>query len=62
MEKYGEVAKEVAPKKAKLKAAMDTLNKKKAALKQAQDRLAEVLAQVQSLEEKYNSSMAENKR
>ncbi|CAG9464381.1 unnamed protein product [Pedinophyceae sp. YPF-701] len=62
MEKYGEVSKEVAPKKAKLKLATDTLNKKKAALKQAQDKLAEVLAQVQALEDKYNGSMSENKR
>ena len=57
MEVYGNVAKEVAPKRAKLKAAQDNLAKKQAALKAAQDKLAEVLAQVQALRDKYDHSM-----
>ncbi|KAG1668463.1 hypothetical protein FOA52_005236 [Chlamydomonas sp. UWO 241] len=58
METYGHVAKEVGPKRAKLKAAQDSLAKKQAALKAAQDQLAEVLAKVQALKDKYDSSMA----
>lgn len=49
MEVYGNVAKEVAPKRAKLKAAQDTLARKQAALAVAQTALAEVLAKVQML-------------
>lgn len=52
METYGNVAKDVAPKRAKLKAAQDNLAKKQAALKTAQDTLAIVLAKVQALKEK----------
>ena len=52
METYGYVAKEVGPKRAKLKAAQDNLAKKQAALKLAQDQLATVLAKVQLLKDK----------
>jgi dynein heavy chain, axonemal len=62
MEIYGTVAKEVAPKRAKLKAAQDNLAKKQAALKAAQDKLAEVLAQVQALRDKYDTSMDQKKK
>lgn len=48
METYGHVSKEVAPKRAKLKGAQDSLSKKQAALKAAQDRLAEVRGQGES--------------
>jgi hypothetical protein len=49
METYGYVAKDVAPKRAKLKAAQDNLAKKQAALSLAQEQLAVVLAKVQAL-------------
>uniref|UniRef100_A0A061RL02 Flagellar inner arm dynein 1 heavy chain beta n=1 Tax=Tetraselmis sp. GSL018 TaxID=582737 RepID=A0A061RL02_9CHLO len=62
METYGYVAKEVAPKRAKLKAAQDTLAKKKAALKTAQDQLDEVLAKVQALRDKYDESTSNKKQ
>ena len=52
METYGYVAKDVAPKRAKLKAAQDNLSKKQAALKAAQETLAIVLAKVQALKDK----------
>eukprot|EP00899_Mesostigma_viride_P014884 jgi/Mesvir1/23397/Mv21091-RA.2 len=58
MEVYGHIAKEVAPKKAKLKSAQEMLAKKQAALKQAQDTLAEVLAKVAALKDKYETSTA----
>lgn len=61
MEVYGRVAKEVGPKRAKLKAAQQNLAKKQAALKTAQDALAEVLAKVQTLRDKYESSTAKKK-
>ena len=62
MEVYGHVSKEVAPKKAKLKSAQDTLKKKQAALKLAQDQLAEVLAKVQQLKDKYDESTSNKKQ
>lgn len=62
MEVYGRVSKEVAPKRAKLKSAQDTLAKKQAALKVAQDQLAEVLAKVQALKDKYDESTASKKK
>lgn len=43
---------DVAPKRAKLKAAQENLAKKQAALKQAQEALAIVLAKVQALKDK----------
>ncbi len=49
METYGTVARDVAPKRAKLKAAQDNLAKKQTALAAAQQQLAEVLAKVQTL-------------
>lgn len=58
METYGYVSKEVAPKRAKLKAAQDNLAKKQAALKSAQEQLATVLAKVQTLKDKYDDSMS----
>jgi len=58
MESYGSVAKDVAPKRLKLKGAQDNLSKKQAALKIAQDALAEVLAKVKALSDKYDSSMS----
>eukprot|EP00898_Chlorokybus_atmophyticus_P005400 jgi/Chlat1/5861/Chrsp4S06373 len=58
MEVYGHVSKEVAPKRAKLKAATDTLSKKQAALQAARDALAEVLAKVQALKDRYEASAA----
>lgn len=61
MEVYGRVAKDVAPKRAKLKAAQQNLAKKQAALKTAQDALAEVLAKVQALRDKYNESTMKKK-
>jgi len=56
MEVYGVISKEVAPKRAKLKAAMDALAKKQAQLQMAKDQLAEVLAKVQALKDKYEES------
>jgi dynein heavy chain len=61
METYGYVAKDVGPKRAKLKNAQDNLAKKQAALKMAQDQLATVLAKVQALKEKYETSMSKKK-
>ena len=49
METYGSVAKDVAPKRLKLKTAQDNLSKKQTALAAAQAQLAEVLAKVQAL-------------
>lgn len=49
METYGTVAKDVAPKRKKLKTAQDNLSKKQTALAAAQTQLAEVLAKVQTL-------------
>ncbi len=61
METYGHVAKEVGPKRARLKAAQDNLAKKQAALAAAQEALAIVLAKVASLRQRYDDSMS-NKR
>lgn len=58
---YGEVAKEVGPKRAKLKAAQDNLSKKQAQLSAAQARLAEVLAAVQALKDQYDESTTNKK-
>ena len=53
---YGEVSKEVAPKRAKLKAAQDNLARKQAQLAAAQEKLAAVLAAVAALKAKYDES------
>ena len=58
MEVYGHVAKEIAPKRAKLKNAQEQLSKKQAQLAKAQEALAEVLAKVQALRDKYEASTA----
>jgi dynein heavy chain, axonemal len=58
---YGEVAREVAPKRAKLKAAQDDLAKKQAQLRAAEEQLAKVLAAVQQLKDTYELSMANKK-
>ena len=62
MQSYGVIAKEVAPKRAKLQAAQASLNKKQQALAKALKELEDVKAQVQALEDSYNGSMSENKR
>jgi dynein heavy chain, axonemal len=62
MQVYGEVAKEVAPKRAKLKAAQDNLAKKQAQLAAAQEKLAGVLAAVAALRAKYEESTANKVR
>ena len=53
METYGTVAKDVAPKRNKLKTAQENLSKKQTALAAAQTQLAEVLAKVQALKVKH---------
>ncbi|MCO5578649.1 hypothetical protein L7F22_032493 [Adiantum nelumboides] len=58
MEAYGYINKDVAPKKAKLKAAQDTLQKKEAALQEARNKLEEVRKKVQTLKDKYDRSLA----
>eukprot|EP00232_Nephroselmis_pyriformis_P029065 CAMPEP_0182867354 /NCGR_PEP_ID=MMETSP0034_2-20130328/8675_1 /TAXON_ID=156128 /ORGANISM="Nephroselmis pyriformis, Strain CCMP717" /LENGTH=4528 /DNA_ID=CAMNT_0024999703 /DNA_START=83 /DNA_END=13669 /DNA_ORIENTATION=- len=62
METYGHVSKEVAPKRAKLKSAQDTLAKKQAALAKAKEALAEVLAKVQALKDQYDESTSSKER
>lgn len=52
MEVYGSVAKDVGPKRARLKAAQENLARKQAALASAQEQLAVVLAKVKMLREK----------
>jgi dynein heavy chain len=52
MEVYGTIAKDVAPKRARLKAAQDNVAKKKAALIAAQTQLEAVLAKVKALRDK----------
>lgn len=52
MEVYGTVAKDVGPKRARLKAAQENLARKQAALALAQEQLAVVLAKVKSLRDK----------
>ena len=53
---YGRVAKNVAPKKAKLQAAMDTLKKKRAQLQAAQDELQAVTDKMMKLKAAYDES------
>lgn len=61
MEVYGVVAKDVAPKRARLKAAQENLARKQAALASAQEQLAAVLAKVQALRDKYDESMSKKR-
>ncbi|WIA33430.1 hypothetical protein OEZ86_006562 [Tetradesmus obliquus] len=61
MEVYGTVAKDVGPKRARLKAAQENLARKQAALASAQEQLALVLAKVKSLRDKYEESMSRKK-
>merc|ERR1719181_7097 len=56
---YANVAKEVAPKRARLKAAQDGLAQKQAGLAAAQAQLAEVVAKVESLKKQYDDSVGE---
>jgi dynein heavy chain len=53
MEVYGNVAKDVAPKRARLKAAQENLARKQAALASAQEALATVLAKMAALRTRY---------
>eukprot|EP00752_Nemacystus_decipiens_P009956 g8879.t1 len=56
---YANVAKDVAPKRARLKEAQETLATKQAGLKAAQDQLAEVVAKVQLLKDRYDESVGQ---
>ncbi len=56
---YANVAKEVAPKRQKLKEATDALILKQAALKEAQDVLAGILAKLGELQKAYDKSVGE---
>ena len=60
METYGTVAKDVAPKRNKLKTAQDNLAKKQTALAAAQTQLAEVLAKVQALKVRPHPQISHN--
>ena len=62
METYGHVAKEVAPKREKLKQATQAVEKKQKQLKQAQAQLAEVLAKVQALKDTYDESTSQKEK
>eukprot|EP00741_Cyanophora_paradoxa_P024938 tig00000056_g24072.t1 len=62
MHKYGNIAKEVAPKRAKLKASMELLEKKTDALKAAQKRLQDVTDKVFQLKQQYDESVATKDR
>ena len=57
MEVYGRIAKDVAPKKAKLQQAMKTLSKKQAQLAEAQAKVKEISDKVVALKEKYTESV-----
>lgn len=59
MEVYFEVAKNVAPKRAKLAEAQKALAKKEAALQEAKDTLAEVLAKVKRLNDTFEASSSQ---
>ena len=59
---YGRVAKNVAPKKAKLQAAMDTLKKKRAQLQAAQDELQAVTDKMMKLKAAYDESNSTKER
>ena len=57
MEVYGRIAKEVAPKRAKLQAAMKTLSQKQAQLAAAQAKVKEISDKVLALREKYTENV-----
>jgi dynein heavy chain len=59
---YGNVAKEVAPKKARLKKAEKSLAVKQEALAVAKAALAEVIAKVDALKKQYDDSVGEKNR
>jgi dynein heavy chain len=62
IELYCNVFREVAPKRAKLKNAMDSLARKEATLAAATEKLAEVTAKVQKLKDQYDGSVGEKNR
>ena len=59
---YANVAKEVAPKRQRLKEATDSLAIKQASLKEAQDALAVVTAKILALQTSYDNSVNEKNR
>jgi dynein heavy chain len=59
---YANVAKEVAPKRQRLKEATESLAMKQASLKEAQDALAVVSAKIKKLQESYDGSVGEKNR
>jgi dynein heavy chain len=59
---YANVAKEVAPKRQRLKEATESLAVKQAALKEAQDALAVVTAKLAALQVSYDTSVGEKNR
>lgn len=59
---YANVAKEVAPKRQRLKEATESLASKQAALKDAQDALAAVVAKLAALQVSYDTSVNEKNR
>ncbi|CAM9180031.1 unnamed protein product [Ectocarpus fasciculatus] len=59
---YANVAKEVAPKRQRLKEASESLATKQAALKEAQEALALVTEKIQKLQESYDNSVNEKNR
>ena len=58
MEVYGRIAKDVAPKRAKLQQAMKTLEQKQKQLQKALDKVKEIEDKVLALREKYDESTA----
>jgi len=59
---YASVAKEVAPKRARLKSAQESLALKQASLKKSQEELADVVGKVNRLKQKYDDSVGEKNR
>ena len=59
---YANVAREVAPKRQRLKEAMESLAAKQTALKESQDALAEVNAKLAALQVNYDTSVSEKNR
>ena len=59
---YANVAREIAPKRQRLKEATDSLAIKQAALKEAQDALAVVLEKLSKLQVSYDTSVGEKNR
>jgi len=62
MEVYGRIAKEVAPKRAKLNAAMKTLSAKQAQLAEAQAKVKEISDRVAALRDKYTTNVNNKER